>query len=90
VLRQRGGCENIARAMSPWLSAFVPLLGMFFMLGMENMESRVCKAGVRPEEAEGLLERPTVHRRGAGLQSYRVPSRPRASPIAPPPEITTR
>jgi hypothetical protein len=78
VLRRRGGCENIARAMSPWLSVLVPLLAMFFMLGMENVESRVCEAGVRPEEAEGLLERPTAYRRGAGLQSNRLPSRPRA------------
>ena len=31
VLRRPSGCENIARAMSPWLGASVPLLGMFFM-----------------------------------------------------------
>ena len=41
----------------------------------KSVESHMCQAVVLPEEGQELLERPTVHRRGAGLQSYRVPSR---------------
>jgi hypothetical protein len=78
VLRRRGGYGNIARAMSPWLSMFIPLLALFFMLGMESLESRVCHAQVRHDGAQPLVQRPRKRRRGAALPSRRVPSRPHA------------
>ena len=46
------------RDMTAWLSVLVPLLVMFFALGMERVESRLRESTVRPEELEELLERP--------------------------------
>ena len=69
--------------MSAWLSVLVPLLVMFFALGMERVESRLREAAVRPEELEELLERPrpdevrALFRQGAGraLELFRLRSR---------------
>jgi hypothetical protein len=44
--------------MSAWLSVLVPLLVMFFALGMERVESRLRESTVRPEELEEFLEGP--------------------------------
>ena len=44
--------------MTAWLSVLVPLLVMFFALGMERVESKLRESTVRPEELEELLERP--------------------------------
>ena len=48
--------------MTAWLSVLVPLLVMFFALGMERVESRLRESTVRPEELEELLERPVPTR----------------------------
>ncbi len=53
-----GTCETIHADMTVWLSVLVPLLVMFFALGMERVESKLREATVRPEELEELLERP--------------------------------
>jgi hypothetical protein len=52
------GCDTMVPNMTAWLSVLVPLLVMFFALGMERVESRLREATVRPEEVEELLERP--------------------------------
>lgn len=44
--------------MTAWLSVLVPLLVMFFALGMERVESKLRDSSVRPDELEELLERP--------------------------------
>ncbi|WP_214368358.1 hypothetical protein [Pseudonocardia sp. H11422] len=44
--------------MTAWLSVLVPLLVMFFALGMERVESRLREATVRQEELDELLEQP--------------------------------
>ena len=54
--------------MSPWLSMFIPLLALFFMLGMESLESRVCHAQVRHDGAQPLVQLPRKRRRGAALR----------------------
>ena len=51
--------------MTAWLSVLVPLLVMFFALGMERVESKLRESAMRPEELEELLERPRAGR-GAG------------------------
>jgi hypothetical protein len=51
-------CETIGGNMTAWLSVLVPLLVMFFALGMERVESKLRESTVRPEELEELLERP--------------------------------
>ena len=69
--------------MSAWLSVLVPLLVMFFALGMERVESRLREATVRPEELEELLERPrpdevsALFRQGTGraLELFRLRNR---------------
>jgi len=43
-------------AMTAWLSVLVPLLVMFFALGMERVESRLRESAVRQDELEELLE----------------------------------
>jgi hypothetical protein len=48
-------CERISPVMSAWLAVLVPLLVMFFALGMERVESRLRGAAVRPDELEELL-----------------------------------
>ena len=47
-----------SRAMTAWLSVLVPLLVMFFALGMERVESRLRESSVRQDELEELLEQP--------------------------------
>jgi len=44
--------------MTAWLSVLVPLLVMFFALGMERVESRLRDATVRQDELDELLEQP--------------------------------
>ena len=44
--------------MTAWLSVLVPLMVMFFALGMERVESKLRESTVRPEDLEELLERP--------------------------------
>jgi hypothetical protein len=44
--------------MTAWLSVLVPLLVMFFALGMERVESRLREATVREDELQELLEQP--------------------------------
>jgi len=44
--------------MTAWLSVLVPLLVMFFALGMERVESRLRESTVRADELEQMLERP--------------------------------
>ncbi|NMI00810.1 hypothetical protein [Pseudonocardia acidicola] len=44
--------------MTAWLSVLVPLLVMFFALGMERVESRMREAALRQEELDQLLEQP--------------------------------
>ncbi|QYN35625.1 hypothetical protein K1T35_46315 [Pseudonocardia sp. DSM 110487] len=69
--------------MTAWLSVLVPLLVMFFALGMERVESRLREATVRPEEVEELLERPrpdevrALFRQGSGraLELFRLRNR---------------
>jgi hypothetical protein len=51
--------------MTAWLSVLVPLLVMFFALGMERVESRLRDATVRQDELDELLERPRPDEIGA-------------------------
>lgn len=44
--------------MTAWLSVLVPLLVMFFALGMERVESRLRESTVRADELEQMLEQP--------------------------------
>jgi hypothetical protein len=45
--------------MTAWLSVLVPLLIMFFALGMERVESRLhAERPVRQDELDELLEQP--------------------------------
>ena len=66
--------------MTAWLSVLVPLLVMFFALGMERVESRLRESTVRPEELEELLERPrpdevrALFRPGHGSGAGAVPA----------------
>ena len=52
------GCGIIGRVMTAWLSVLVPLLVMFFALGMERVESRLRDATVPQDELDEMLERP--------------------------------
>lgn len=69
--------------MTAWLSVLVPLLVMFFALGMERLESRLRESTVRPEELDEMLERPrpdevrALFRQGTGraLELFRLRSR---------------
>jgi hypothetical protein len=69
--------------MTAWLSVLVPLLVMFFALGMERVESKLREATVRPEELEELHERPrpdevrALFRQGTGraLELFRLRNR---------------
>ena len=69
--------------MTAWLSVLVPLLVMFFALGMERVESKLRESTVRPEELDELLERPrpdelrALFRQGTGraLELFRLRSR---------------
>jgi hypothetical protein len=83
VASRPAGYETIGDNMTAWLSVLVPLLVMFFALGMERVESRLREATVRPEEVEELLERPrpdevsALFRQGSGraLELFRLRSR---------------
>jgi hypothetical protein len=76
-------CERISPVMSAWLAVLVPLLVMFFALGMERVESRLRGAAVRPDELEELLEQPrpdevrALFRQGTGraLELFRLRNR---------------
>ncbi|MHA6797089.1 hypothetical protein ACVGVM_26785 [Pseudonocardia bannensis] len=69
--------------MTAWLSVLVPLLVMFFALGMERVESRLREATVRQEELDELLEQPrpdevrALFRQGTSraLELFRLRSR---------------
>jgi hypothetical protein len=69
--------------MTAWVSVIVPLLVMFFALGMERVESKLRESSVRPEELEELLERPrpdevrALFRQGTGraLELFRLRTR---------------
>ena len=43
--------------MTAWLSILVPLLVMFFALGMERVETRMRTSAVRQDELDDFLER---------------------------------
>lgn len=43
--------------MTAWLSILVPLLVMFFALGMERVEARMRESTVRQDELDDFLER---------------------------------
>lgn len=70
--------------MTAWLSVLVPLLVMFFALGMERVESKLRESTVRPEELEELLDGPrpdevrALFRQGTGraLELFRLRNRP--------------
>ena len=69
--------------MTAWLSVLVPLLVMFFALGMERVESRLRESTVRQDEIEEFLEQPepeevrALFRSGTGraLEMFRVRNR---------------
>jgi len=69
--------------MTAWLSVLVPLLVMFFALGMERVESKLRESTVRPEELDELLDRPrpdevrALFRQGTGraLELFRLRNR---------------
>jgi hypothetical protein len=69
--------------MTAWLSVLVPLLVMFFALGMERVESRLRESTVRQDELEEFLEQPrpdevrALFRSGTGraLELFRLRSR---------------
>lgn len=56
--RVTGEYVMIQRTMTAWVAILIPLLVMFFALGMERVESRLRAATVRPEEVEEFLEQP--------------------------------
>lgn len=43
--------------MTAWLSVLVPLLVMFFALGMERVEARLRESTLRQDELDDFLER---------------------------------
>ncbi|MDN5858182.1 MAG: hypothetical protein L0H84_06115 [Pseudonocardia sp.] len=69
--------------MTAWLSILVPLLVMFFALGMERVEAKLRESTVRPEELEELLDRPRPdevralfgHGTGRALELFRLRNR---------------
>lgn len=52
------GCESIGGDMTAWLSVLVPLLVMFFALGMERVESRLRQSTVSRDELGEIVEQP--------------------------------
>lgn len=50
-------CARIQRNMTAWLSILVPLLVMFFALGMERIEARMRASTLRQDELDDLLDR---------------------------------
>jgi hypothetical protein len=69
--------------MTAWLSVLVPLLVMFFALGMERLESRLRESTVHEDDLQELLEqrRPdevrALFRSGTGraLELFRLRNR---------------
>lgn len=69
--------------MTAWLSVLVPLLVMFFALGMERVESKLRESTVRTDELDELLDKPrpdevrALFRQGTGraLELFRLRSR---------------
>jgi hypothetical protein len=69
--------------MTAWLSVLVPLLVMFFALGMERVESRLRESTVRTDELDEMLDKPrpdevrALFRQGTGraLELFRLRSR---------------
>lgn len=69
--------------MTAWLSVLVPLLVMFFALGMERVEAKLRDSTLRTDELEELLERPrpdevrALFRSGTGraLELFRLRTR---------------
>ncbi len=74
--------------MTAWLSVLVPLLVMFFALGMERIEARMRESSVRQDELDDFLERArpdevkALFRSGTGraLELFRRRNRDRPSP----------
>jgi hypothetical protein len=66
--------------MTAWLSVLVPLLVMFFALGMERVESRLRESTLRQDELDEMLEQPrpdelrALFRQGTGraLELFRL------------------
>jgi hypothetical protein len=63
--RRHEECGTIHLDMTAWMSVLVPLLVMFFALGMERVESRLRESTVRPDELEQMLEHPRPDELGA-------------------------
>lgn len=69
--------------MTAWLSVLVPLLVMFFALGMERVESKLRESTVRTDELDEMLDKPrpdevrALFRQGTGraLELFRLRSR---------------
>ena len=69
--------------MTAWLSVLVPLLVMFFALGMERVESRLRESTVRTDELDEMLDKPrpdevrALFRQGTGraLELFRLRNR---------------
>lgn len=84
VPRNPAACGNIVPDMTAWLSVLVPLLVMFFALGMERVESKLRESTLRTDDLEELLERPrpdevrALFRSGTGraLELFRLRTRP--------------
>jgi hypothetical protein len=98
VSHSGAGYAIIGVDMTAWLAVLVPLLVMFFALGMERVESRLREASLRQDDLEELLERPrpdelrALFRQGAGraLELFRLRRRgarhrrePRRSKVSP-------
>ena len=77
--------------MTAWLSVLVPLLVMFFALGMERVEAKLRESTLRTDDLEELLERPrpdevrALFRSGTGraLELFRLRTRPARGARAP-------
>jgi hypothetical protein len=69
--------------MTAWLSVLVPLLVMFFALGMERVESRLRESTLRQDELDEMLEQPRPdelralfrHGTGRALELFRLRNR---------------
>ncbi|MCX6467259.1 MAG: hypothetical protein NTW05_27295 [Pseudonocardiales bacterium] len=77
--------------MTAWLSVLVPLLVMFFALGMERVEAKLRESTLHTDDLEELLERPrpdevrALFRSGTGraLELFRLRNRPARGAKAP-------
>ncbi|HZZ50333.1 MAG TPA: hypothetical protein VFE65_25880 [Pseudonocardia sp.] len=77
--------------MTAWLSILVPLLVMFFALGMERVEARMRASVVRQDELDDFLERArpdevkALYRSGTGraLELFRLRNRAGRRPRTP-------